>query len=102
MNITQAFESKGLIEGRLLSSSKSRYREKYPNNRVFFNANIFVLGEGKIWWGDIDINRDKDVLEEISILSEKKLYIISEMDGRFENENLSDEQILNSAIEIIG
>lgn len=96
-----AFYEAGYIPGRMISASKSGYRLKYPDNEVYFNANIFVLGEGKIWWGDIDITRDREVLEKISKDCGKKLYILREMDGRFENENASDEHILKCAVAII-
>jgi hypothetical protein len=100
--ITGSFYEKGFISGRMISGSKSGYRQKYPDNEVYFNANIFVLGEGKVWWGDLDITRDQDLLEEVSKSCGKKLYILREMDGRFENENPSDEQIITRAITKIG
>lgn len=93
----EKFHSKGLILGRLISGSKSRYREQYPNNEVYFNANVFVLGEGKIWYGDLDITRDGEILEEIAREIGKNLFILKEMDGRFGNENLSDVEILKLA-----
>lgn len=92
------FYSRGLIRGRLISGSKSRYREMYPDNEVYFNANIFVLGEGKIWNGDLDITRDKDVLEEIAREIGKDLFILREMDGRFENEKRTDPEIIKNAV----
>jgi len=96
--IKSTFYERGLISGRMLSSSKSAYREKYPENEVYFNANIFVLGEGKIWFGDIDITRDRQILEEISVSIGKRLFILKELDGRFENDTLSDSDIISKAI----
>ena len=96
------FYEKGFISGRMISGSKSTYRQKYPNNEVYFNANIFVLGEGKVWYGDLDITVDRDLLEDISRLCGKKLYILQEMDGRFENTDITDEQIITRAIIKIG
>ena len=100
--ITGSFYEKGFISGRMISGSKSGYRQKYPDNEVYFNANIFVLGEGKVWWGDLDITKDREMLEEISIACGKKLYILRELDGRFENENPSDEHVISRAITKIG
>jgi hypothetical protein len=88
------FENEKLLSGRMLSYSKSGYRDKFPDNEVYFNANIFVLGEGKIWYGDIDITKEKEQLENVAREIGKDLYILSEMDGRFENEELKDSEII--------
>jgi hypothetical protein len=97
-----AFFQEGLIPGRMISGSKSWYRKNYPENRVFFNANIFVLGEGKVWWGDLDITKDQEQLEKISAICGKKLYVLQELDGRFENENADDEWVTKRAVAVIG
>lgn len=91
----KVFIDKGFIPGRLIAASKSSYRSKFPDNEVYFNANIFVLGEGKIWYGDLDITRDYKTLEEIASLLKKDLFILSEMDGRFGNEDLSEGEIIS-------
>lgn len=92
------FYSRGFIPGRMISGSKSRYMDLYPDHDVYFNANVFVLGEGKIWHGDLDITRDKESLEEIAREIGKDLFILREMDGRFENENRSDSDIIKFAV----
>lgn len=71
--------------GRMISGSKSGYRISYPNNFAIFNANI-CTNTGKIWWGDIDLTKSKDTLLEIAAESADDLYVLFEMDGRFENE----------------
>lgn len=72
--------------GRLIAWSKSQYRDSYPNNTVVFNANI-CTSEGKIWYGDIDVDVDlqklKDIVRELMV----PIYILYEMDARFGNEN---------------
>jgi hypothetical protein len=92
------FESEKLFPGRLISASKSRYRDQYPDNDVYFNANIFVLGEGKIWYGDIDITLEKEQLENVAREIGKDLFILREMDGRFGSEELSDSEIITKAV----
>lgn len=92
------FVNEGLNLGRMISFSKSGYREKYPDNEVYFNCNIFVLGEGKVWYGDIDVTKDRDSLESISREIGKDLYILREMDGRFENEKLDDSEIIRRSV----
>jgi len=92
------FRDENLVTGRLLSYSKSSYREKNPDNEVYFNANIFVLGEGKVWYGDIDVTKDREKLERIAKTSGNDLFILREMDGRFENEDLKDCEIITRSV----
>jgi hypothetical protein len=83
--------------GKLISMSKTLYRNKYPDNLVIFNSNICTKEDGKIWYGDIDITISKNELIELSKKLNKTIYILYEMDGRFENENnpLIDNNIIH-------
>lgn len=72
--------------GRMLSGSKSGYRNKYPNNVVGFNCNIVANGV-KVWYGDVDVTKDIDKLKKIANVLKTDIYVINEMDGRFENEH---------------
>jgi hypothetical protein len=92
------FENEKLLSGRIISFSKSRYREEFPDNEIYFNANIFVLGEGKIWYGDIDVTKEKEQLENVAREIGKDLYILREIDGRFGNEELKDSEIITRAM----
>jgi hypothetical protein len=92
------FEKEKLFEGRLISPSKSGYLTIFPENEVYFNANIFVLCEGKIWYGDIDVTKEIEQLENVASEIGRDLYILREMDGRFGNEELSDPEIINRAV----
>lgn len=96
--MNKIFTERGFLNGRLISGSKSFYREKNPDNEVYFNANIFVLGEGKIWYGDIDVTLERESLEEIAREIGKDLFILRESDGRFQNENLEDSEIIRRSI----
>lgn len=71
--------------GNLLSWSKSGYRDKYPDNLVVFNANVCV-GLEKIWYGDLDITISKDTLVNLSKELNDVVFVLYEMDGRFDNE----------------
>ena len=65
------------IAGRMLYHSKSRAKPT-----TIFNANVFDWRAKKIWYGDIEIERDQAALLEIS----KELgpiYILYEMDEQF-------------------
>jgi phage tail tube protein FII len=81
------------IVGRMISGSKSAYHRQYPSNFVIFNANIFIDTDelcGKVWHGDIDLTRDCSVLNEIAEELGTTLYVLYEMDGRFDNEDRKD------------
>lgn len=92
------FTEEGLLMGRMIANSKSSYLEKFPENKVYFNANIFVLGEGKIWYGDLDLTRDSEKLGRIATFLGKDLFILKELDGRFENENIKDSEIIKRSL----
>lgn len=89
------------MTGRMIGASKSGYRKKYPDNEVFFNANIFTVEDGKIWWGDIDYTVDKPTLEKVANAFGRTLYILKELDGRWEKENLTAAQIKKVAVKTI-
>jgi len=72
--------------GRMISGSKTFYREAHPTHVVVFNSNV-CTDRGKIWYGDIDITLTEERLKKLSLALKEKLYVLYEMDGRFENEN---------------
>jgi hypothetical protein len=78
------------IHGRMISGSKSGYRKHYPDNLVVFNSNMVVVtetGASKVWFGDVDITLDREKLKQVAKELDGTVFIIYEMDGRFENEN---------------
>lgn len=72
-------------KGNLVAFSKSNYRSKHPNNIVVFNSNI-IIDNKKCWFGDIDVTISKDKLLELSKELNNTIYILYEMDARFEHE----------------
>jgi hypothetical protein len=72
--------------GAMISGSKSGYGERNPKNLAVFNSNVCV-GPKKIWWGDLDLTLSKDKLLELSKELNDVVYVLYEMDGRFENED---------------
>lgn len=74
------------MNGRMISGSKSGYLNHYPKNLAVFNANICTKNEGKIWYGDIDLTLDREQLSELAKSLENDVYVLYEMDARFENE----------------
>jgi hypothetical protein len=75
------------LKSRLIAGSKSGYRRRHPKNLVCFNANVVVEGLGKVWYGDLDITLDEALLVRLAQLLEREVYVLQEMDGRFENED---------------
>jgi hypothetical protein len=85
--------------GRLLSGSKSAYLNKYPDHIVAFNGNLCTKKHGKIWFGDIDVTLDMDKLEKLADELKVPVYVLREMDARFEN---AGNPLLEKAIYIAG
>ena len=97
------FYSRGFPMGRMVSQSKSGYRERYPQHDVIFNANIIIEESNKVWkwFGDLDITIDRPLLEEIAKALDKDLYILKEMDARFGSENETIKKLKSLAEFII-
>lgn len=91
------FEDNGLYQGRLISGSKSGYRNRYPDHDILFNANIFIPSKGKVWYGDLDITLDAPVLQKICNEYNEEMIIVPEMLGRFGTENRSYDEISKDA-----
>jgi hypothetical protein len=71
--------------GRMISYSKSRYREAHPEHVAVFNANI-CLGPGrKVWHGDLDVTKDEPLLHDLARRTGTIVYVLYEFDGRFKN-----------------
>lgn len=90
--ILDYFWVKDLPVGRMLSGSKTAYRNSHPDNEVYFNANVFCA-EGKLWFGDIDLTTDSDALQAIADETRVELYVLRELDGRFDNENRPSNEV---------
>lgn len=93
-NVLQLLKDRGFYLERLISRSKSFYRELHPKHIVFFNANIIDKKLGKIWHGDLDLTMDGNKLKSVASELNTTFYILSEMDGRFDNENDSIDNFI--------
>lgn len=87
-------------EGRMVGGSKSMYRDAHPNNIVYFNACIFNEKLKQIWWGDIDITKDKKVLRKIAKESKEKFYVTPEHPFRSDF-NKVDQKLINTDESVI-
>jgi len=90
--VTELFNHNELPYSRMISYSKSTYMSQKGNeyNTIIFNANVFMYLEGKaykIWYGDLNLSKtDGERLVKIAKELNTTLYVLYEMDGRFENE----------------
>lgn len=68
--------------GRMISGNKTG-----PKGHVcVFNANICAKSKGKIWFGDLDLTADAEMLRKYAAEVGEDLYILREMDARFTHE----------------
>lgn len=98
LKLIDIFNKYNLEQGRMISDSKSGYKEEHLFNTVCFNANIFIKKAEvyfKIWYGDLDISLEGDILKKIAEELKTTLYVVKEMDGRFKNENRQDVQTVS-------
>lgn len=72
--------------GRMIGPSKSQYRSLYPDNKVYFNANLCTREQGKLWHGDLDLTRDCNDIQQFADELGQEVFVLREMDGRFGNE----------------
>lgn len=71
-----------LMMGRMIS-----YDKKEPKGHVcVFNANVCTKSKGKIWFGDLDLTTDEKYLLATAKREGETLYILREMDARFDTE----------------
>jgi len=93
MNIDEIFNKRKLRIGRTISGGKIA-----PQGCVcIWNANIIIKSMGKIWYGDLNLTSDGNLLKEIAEELGEPLYVLREMDARFENENDSVDLLISKA-----
>lgn len=95
--VYDVFEKHGFYLARMISGSKSLYRQKYPKNDVLFNANIFTPTKNKVWYGDLDITLDGGELQKVCDEIGEEMIIVGEMFGRFGAENRPYSEIEKNA-----
>jgi hypothetical protein len=95
VEIEKFFEAQKLYCGRMISANKK------SKEGAYYNANIFTEGHGKVWYGDIDTIKDKFKLQTVADFIGKPIYILREMDGRFENQYRPIEEVVKVAVATI-
>lgn len=51
-----------------------------------FNANLCTKGKGKFWFGDLNLTRDVEQLKLAAKERGEDVYVLREIDARFQNE----------------
>lgn len=86
----EIFRENGFPFARMITGSKSLYRENNPNNIVVFNSKVFLEKdfdekldfftgrEKQIWYGDLDITKDNEKLLNVAKTLELNLIITDE------------------------
>ena len=92
------FNRHNLSIGRLIAGSKSAYMESHADNLVIFNANVLTKENGKVWYGDLDITIDQPKLKDVAKDLRQDLYVLRELDARFEEEDKPIEELLKKAV----
>jgi len=72
--------------GRMISGSKTGYRDAHLDHLPVFNANV-CLGTSKVWWGDLDLTVDEPALLDLASRTEEIVSVLYESDGRFQHED---------------
>jgi hypothetical protein len=103
--ITNIIEQKLGYTGRLISASKTLYRDRYPKHTVYFNACIFIiLPDDKVvqvWWGDVDVTLDKKIIQQIADEANITLYLTPEHPFRGDFYKVTKDKLLNNKYVLI-
>ncbi len=62
--------------------------------KILYNANL-IVGDTKVWYGDFNFISKKYKLQDLARTINMKVYLLCEMDARFDNE---ENPLLNKAV----
>lgn len=88
------FENRRFFCGRMISP----YKESPKGCQCIFNANIISPSKGKIWYGDINLTKEGNILKEIAEELGETLFVLREMDCRFETEGDPTDVLITKAV----
>lgn len=72
----------GLPLSRLIAASKIGYMRRHPQHAVIFNATIADSTGRRLWWGDVDLTIDEDILVQLAERVGLDLHVYYEGDSR--------------------
>lgn len=101
-DIDELFKAKGLYCGRMISGNKTSPK----GCKCVWNANVISPSRGKIWYGDLNITKEGKHLKSIAEKMDEILYVLRELDCRFDHENdpiplLISKAVWNTSLDII-
>ena len=94
MEIHEEFEKRKLYCGRMVSGSK----RAPEGQRCIWNANVVTKSGGKVWFGDLNLTKEGKLLKEVAEAIGEPIYVLREMDARFETEGDSVELLISKAV----
>ena len=92
--VLQLLELNKLMCGRMVSASK----RAPAGETCVWNANIVTKTHGKVWFGDLNLNRDGETLKRVAESINEPLYVLRESDCRFGTENDPIELIIDRSV----
>jgi hypothetical protein len=95
--VVDAFAAECLPLG-LCVGSKSGYRRAHRRHFFVPNANVACRTLGKVWWGDLDLWRHDRQLERVARRLRTRLYVLREMDARFEKADVPFAELRRHAL----
>lgn len=98
MEIQKFFRAFGLEDARMLGGAKYIYQNDHPEDLIVFNANVIMKDVGKVWYGDLNLTEDYNVLREIAQSLNTELYVLWESHGRFGEENKPINELIKKAV----
>ena len=98
MEIQKHFDAFGFYAARKIGGAKWEYTDKHRGDLIVFNANVLMPGYGKVWYGDLNLTEDYEVLKNIGKTLNSTLYILWEMDARFGEESKPLNELLDKSV----
>ena len=94
MNINEEFKKRKLYCGRIIAGSK----RAPEGQKCVWNSNVVIKSQGKVWFGDLNLTKEGNLLKKIAVSIGEPLYVLREMDCRFGTENDPVETVIAKAV----
>jgi hypothetical protein len=93
-DIYDLLEAEKLFCGRMISAHKTA-----PQGcRCVWNGNVISPSQGKVWYGDLNLTKEGQLLKKVAEEAGEPLYVLREMDARFGTEKDSIELLMQRAV----
>lgn len=92
-SLTEYLESCGFHNGRMIAYSKSTYWHANEGHKVYFNACIYDKKGKQVWYGDLDLTKDSDKLNQVAQASNQTFYVTPEHGFRSDFHKVTKKQL---------